>query len=103
MSDLRIDVGSGDTGSVTVTMHGEIDLSTAADVTACILDHREHDVVVDLSGVGFLDSSGISALLHGRQTLQESGHTLRTTGEQEHVWRVLEISGVAELLHPDRA
>jgi anti-anti-sigma factor len=103
MSQLRIDVDPRNEPIVTVAVHGEIDMATAPDLTTCLIDLRDHDVVVDLSDVGFLDSSGVSALLYGVRALQETGHTLRTTGEQEHVQRVLEIAGVAELLHPERS
>src|SRR3954465_6048288 len=51
--------------SVIVTVFGEIDLSTADQVTSEILAVTDGlpRVVVDLSGVSFVDSSGLNALL----------------------------------------
>jgi anti-anti-sigma factor len=49
--------------------------------------------------VTFLDSSGISALVHAQHALQSSGHTLRSTGEREHILKVLQIAGLAATLH----
>jgi len=55
-----------DGDSVTITVHGEIDLSTADDLDAAIRDAEDTEIgqiVVDLSDLAFLDSSGLSVLL----------------------------------------
>src|ERR1700749_1409340 len=49
-----------------------------------------HDVVVDLSAAGFLDSSGLTALFQAYKRLQ--GLTLRTTGEREGALAVMRIA-----------
>jgi anti-sigma B factor antagonist len=86
-----------DAESATVAAQGDIDLSTvdqlvseiaaaaAADVT---------DVVVDLSGVAFIDSAGISALLRGRRLADERAQRFRVTGAEGLVREVLEMTGV---------
>jgi anti-sigma B factor antagonist len=60
------------------------------------LDGRPVDVVVDLSAVSFLDSSGISALIRARRRVGEVGGTLRLRNPQPKVRRVLQITGVEQ-------
>jgi anti-anti-sigma factor len=96
---LSIDITPEGPSRVVIAVAGEIDLATAPQLTQCLLDHVDRDVVLDLSAVTFLDSSGISALIRGREALRAADHSLQTMREQEHVQRVLEIAGIADLLH----
>jgi anti-sigma B factor antagonist len=57
------------------------------------------DVALDVSGVGFCDSAGISALIQLRKLATESGQELRVTDAQPAVVRVIEYSGVREYLN----
>ena len=61
------------------------------------------DVVVDLTEVRFLDSSGIRTLLVARRRLGESDRALSVSGMSDPVRRVLEIAGVLDTLAPDAA
>ena len=51
-----------------VHVRGEIDLATAPALRACLLA-LEGDVIVDLSEVDFLDSTGIGVLVAQRKRL----------------------------------
>ncbi|MGC4804672.1 STAS domain-containing protein [Micromonospora sp. DT233] len=90
-------------GRLAVT--GEIDLATSGELTAALADALEGPPLaaleVDFSGVRFLDSSGILALLraHGRAARQ--GCRLTVTDVQPTVRRVLEITGVLATLGLD--
>ena len=53
-------------------------------------------VVLDLSGVTFLDSSAIGALVGSGRELGESGARLQIGPRSDIVERVLEITGLAE-------
>ena len=54
-------------------------------------------VVVDLADVSFLDSAGISLLIQAKKRLSNAGSDLVLRAPQQHIRRVLEISGVTEL------
>jgi anti-sigma B factor antagonist len=101
MTELSLDVNSDQAGQVIITVAGEIDMVTAPQLAECILERAQTNVVVDLSNVTFLDSAGITALVHGYRALRENGYTLRTTGERDMILRVLEISGLDGLFHGD--
>ena len=98
---LTITTTIDDRGKVVVAVAGEVDLATAPQLAACLLDRTDRDVVVDLSRVTFLDSSGLSALVAGNQALRANGHVLRTFGEQDNVRRILEITGLDKVFHDE--
>jgi anti-sigma B factor antagonist len=96
---LTITTTIDDAGQVILAVAGEVDLATASQLAECLTAITDRDVNVDLAGVTFLDSSGVSALVVGSRAITESGHRLRTFGEQDNVRTVLEISGLDTMFH----
>ncbi len=85
-------------GAVSVRVTGEIDMSTAPNLRRALLDavaQASADVVVDLSGVGFLDSTGLSALVAARNRGIEAGVEIVLESPPLRVMEVLEMSGLA--------
>lgn len=85
-------------GSPTVLIAGEIDLSTVNTVRAAIeaITRSEPDhIAFDLSGVGFMDSSGIAVLLEAAQQAQ----TVSVTRASPAARRVIETTGLSGVLH----
>jgi anti-sigma B factor antagonist len=82
----------------TVTAAGDVDLATVppidAAIEAAVRTVDVEAVLVDLSGVTFLDSSGISVLLRGRRLADERHLDYRIAGAQGPVRTVLELTGV---------
>jgi anti-anti-sigma factor len=93
-------------GTPVISAVGEIDLSTAdafEQEIAAVIGVGASDVVVDLSGVTFVDSAGINALLKGRRIADGHGRTFRVAGANGLVRDVLEMTGVwAHLTEPPR-
>ena len=84
---------------------GEIDVSNAQEVGASIeraVPKDVHAVVVDLSEIRYLDSSGISLLLRLSERLRARRIDLRLAVPPEAPVRaVLELTGLARMLHAD--
>lgn len=101
-SQLTHEIEDLDHGTVRVALRGEIDLSVAAEVAEVLAGAVGHDpgrhVVVDLSGLDFLDSSGIREILNAYATATGHGSTFRLTGAAGSVREVLEIVAVYDLL-----
>ena len=72
---------------------GEIDAHTAPRLAAA-LDASGSSIRLDLSGVEFVDSSGLRVLIDAHQRLDEAGGALRLVSPSDPVRRLLEISGV---------
>jgi anti-sigma B factor antagonist len=84
-----------------VAVRGELELATAPQLTAALDDAIRGSCgpfVIDLSTVGFLDSSGISCLVRARALLGRDDRTLGLVCPPGDIRRVLEIAGVDELV-----
>jgi len=81
-------------------LHGDIDLNTAPQLieeAGRLIDAGSRLLVLDLSGVGFCDSSGLSALVRLRNRLHPVGGRVNLVGPTPIVQRVLEVSGLTEI------
>jgi anti-anti-sigma factor len=84
-----------------IAVAGEVDMATAPQLAQCLVDHAGQDVVLDLSKVGLLDSSGLSVLVRAYREAREAGHTLSTWNEPDNVRVVLEVTGLFDRFHLD--
>jgi len=85
--------------AVIITVRGDVDLATAPALQAeCerAVDADTAIVRLDLSGLTFLDSSGISVLVKTHQDLEESGGTLVLHRLDDRTRRVLDVAGLAD-------
>jgi anti-anti-sigma factor len=80
-----------------VTVVGELDMFTEPALRNA-LAHVDHDVVVDLSRVGFMDSSGLRLLIVHSQRLAAAGASLFIRHPSSAVFSVLQICGLAGLI-----
>ncbi|MCW3818104.1 STAS domain-containing protein [Micromonospora sp. DR5-3] len=90
-----------DGGAAHLRLAGELDLSTAPELNAAIdrlAADGQRELLVDLSELTFCDSSGIAAFVRGDNRAAAEGGWLRITGATGRVARVLQVTGVAELL-----
>ena len=74
---------------------GKARKSTAIDD---VLHNTRRDVLFDLSGVTFLGSPGLHALMHTRQALEQDARRLLVVCPSGAARRVLELAGVAQML-----
>ena len=77
-----------------VRLTGEIDLSVAPALrdTLTELADGTRDVVVDLTEVSFMDSTGLGALISGRELVREGGRKLVLVGVGGPVRRLFSIT-----------
>jgi len=90
-----------DTRTARVSLGGELDLNGVDSLTAelnRLAAQGVDTVLVDASGVTFLDSSGLSALLAGRESLKASGGQLKVVATSTAVARVLDMTGTRSIL-----
>jgi anti-anti-sigma factor len=81
--------------------HGELDIATAADLErafdAVFADDSVEMIVVDLTELGFMDSTGTKLLLQMYVSC-EHGDRLRIVNGSRTVARVLDLTGVRDRL-----
>ncbi len=93
-------------GRVSLRVTGEIDLSTARllrETALCALRHHSSTLDVDLSGVPFMDSSGLEALIATRRRAELHGGRLRLIAPTPAVMRVIEVTGLDRLFEIEAA
>jgi anti-sigma B factor antagonist len=92
MFSVRLTTRDGP-GHVRVALCGELDLVDAADVAVSLAaaSNREPLVIVDLSGLGFIDASGVAALARGRDYARSGGGELLLSAPREQVRKMLAI------------
>jgi anti-sigma B factor antagonist len=87
--------------SVTVFVAGEIDLSTADQLDAAIREAEKTEIsqiVVDLSALSFVDSTGLSVLLEAIKRDRRDGNRLSfVRSEHEAVTRLLALTDTTEM------
>ncbi len=80
---------------VVVVADGELDLVGAPALAAALPEQGDTPVIIDLAGVGFMDSSGLRALLEARQACLEAGRPFAIARPSDAVRRVLELVDLA--------
>ncbi len=85
---------------VVARIDGDLDLGNGRDLVDFLVGLgavSECAVEVDLSGVDFIDSSGLQALLTARRLLLERDSTLSVVNPSPCARRLLELTGCTEL------
>jgi anti-sigma B factor antagonist len=97
--DVELKVSTQSLGDqAVVTVSGEIDLYTAPRLrgelaSVLAVDHAVQ-VLVDMSGVGFCDSTGMNVLLAAMKRAGEQGGSLSLAGLRPAVRKILQVTGL---------
>jgi anti-sigma B factor antagonist len=84
-------------------LHGDVDVLRADQFvgegeTMLRANDAGQRFTIDMSGVDFIDSSGLSGLLRLRRTAQQQGIEVWLRGVPEHVAVLLRLSGLEQVL-----
>ena len=90
-----------DADTVTVALHGEVDVATVDQVRVALADAiaaRPRSVVVDMADLSFIDSTGLGALIFGFQRCRDEGIAFRLAHPSRGVRQILMLSGLLEVV-----
>jgi anti-sigma B factor antagonist len=97
---LQVTVEQAEGGASVISLAGELDLSTIPAAERRLFTELENGagVVVDLTGLSFIDSSGIALLIQAFRAAEEGPqmHTVIAAGSQ--VERVFRLAGIDRAL-----
>lgn len=80
--------------------HGDLDAANAAQLRASFtVLAQPAPVVIDLSGVPFLDSAGLGALVGGVRRVREAGGSVTVCAGRRSISRVLRTVGFDRVAH----
>src|SRR5207302_3649310 len=89
-------------GKPYVRLHGELDFQNAHVVRETLQSVAQETgipLVLEMSNLRFIDSSGLSALVSAARRAQLQGRVLRLEGVSAHVRHLLSASGFARFFH----
>src|SRR3954466_10182794 len=91
---------------VVIWVSGDLDADTGRAVRARLAQaqrHAQSDVILDLTGVAFIDSVALTSIVNGAKAMKEIGK-LRVISPPERVAQMFEEAGMGEVfeLTPDR-
>lgn len=89
-SAFAIDMHDAD-GAHVLVAQGELDIAGTPQVLDALPEHIARPVIFDLSGVTFMDSSGLRSLLNVRQACENAGQQLSLARPSDAVLRVLTL------------
>jgi len=83
-----------ESGALVASFSGEVDLEHSPTARQVLLDcvGRSNKVLVDLSGVEYIDSSGVASLVEAFQEAKKSGVEFALVSVNDAARRVLELA-----------
>jgi anti-sigma B factor antagonist len=87
--------------SQVITVSGEVDLATSPELDVAIIGALEsgtQSLVIDLSDVSFMDSSGLGVIVRGLKRCREADKDLDLVISNERVLKVFGITGLDQVI-----
>lgn len=94
--DLRIESDTKD-GMAVLALRGEVDVYTAPKLKSSLIDlvdEGKFEIVVDLSEVDFIDSSGLGVLVGGLKRVKSREGFIALVCSQENILKIFRITGL---------
>jgi anti-sigma B factor antagonist len=97
--DLSVAI-SQDGDRTVVAVSGEIDVYTAPKLREHLIDlvsGGHYNLIVDLEGVDFLDSTGLGVLVGGLKLVRSHDGTLDLVCSQDRILKIFRITGLTKV------
>ena len=99
MTQFQVDEANVD-GFPVLALVGELNINTAPDLRHLLVKHvkaKQPRLILDLSGLSFMDTSGLATLIEAHLTSEKQAGMLALFGLQAHILEVFEITRVINL------
>jgi anti-sigma B factor antagonist len=103
MDDFQLEAVEAGDGCAVLRVAGEVDLATAPAVREHVRDlvaRGAVHLIVDLSDVVFLDSTGLGVLVGGLKRVRAHDGSLMVVITADHVLRIFQITGLTKVFAP---
>jgi len=104
--NLRVETRSPREGVAVIELGGEVDVYTSPRLKQEMVDLLNRglvNLVVDLNGVEYLDSTGLGVLIGGLKRAREREGDLRLICDNMRILRIFEITGLTKIFDIDRS
>lgn len=95
--ELTLNVHSDDPGYTVIAVNGEIDVYTAPKLRETLISLVEagsYQLIVDMEGVEFLDSTGLGVLVGGLKRVRAQDGWIDLVCTQNRILRIFKITGL---------
>jgi anti-sigma B factor antagonist len=92
---------SSDDRGVSLALFGELDLGSAPELDRQLREIElggPERLVLDLSGLRFMDSTGLASIVQAQRLAQANGHELVLRHPTSQVQRLFELTGIIDRL-----
>lgn len=99
--ELTIDLNTDDGGTLVFKLRGSLDIATAPTVRATLTEAADKGslhVIVDLTQLEFLDSTGLGVLIGAHRRAAEHGGSFQLIVSDGPISRLLNITGLVTVL-----
>jgi anti-sigma B factor antagonist len=100
--ELSIDIKTENRGGALVyRLRGSLDIATSPSARAALVEAASkgrQDIIIDLTGLEFLDSTGLGALIGAHRRALERGAEIRLAVGEGQIARLLNITGLVRIL-----
>lgn len=108
MEDFKMNKKSVDGNTDLVELFGEIDVYTAPDLRKNLSDTLEsgpNNLIINLEGVRYIDSSGLSVLLEMHKRAQAKNGMLSVISTHSQILKLFNLTGLIKILkvYPNEA
>jgi len=106
--ELSIDIKAEHDGDALIfRLRGSLDIATSPSVRAALseaADNGKHDIIVDLTELQFIDSTGLGALIGAHRRAVENKGRVCLVAREGVILRLLNITGLIRVfsVYPDR-
>jgi len=98
---LSIDLSTAPGGHIVLfALGGSLDIATSPSLRAALseaADHEKHEIIVDLTQLEFIDSTGLGALIGAHKRASEHNGSLRLVAHEGQILRLLRITGLLDV------
>jgi anti-anti-sigma factor len=101
MESARLELQQGrdsENGNVVTRLDGKLSLETVNSFLQTMRKEQAKYLVLDMSGVAFLDSSGVGAVVSLFVTRKHAGKTMALANLTKQAIAVLQVSGILKLI-----
>ena len=99
---MAVYITDGGEGTLVAKITGEIDHHSARwlrmDIDTAIQDKEPKTLLLDFSGVSFMDSSGVGLVMGRYKNMRERGGRVSLVNMPEYIEKVMNLAGMDKLL-----
>ena len=93
-----------DRGVLVISLSGDVDLESSPRARTVLLDcvNQKRTVLVEMSGIAYIDSSGVASLVEAFQSARKSGSRFALVAVSDAALRVLQLARLDRIfsIHP---